>query len=828
MSNNPAKVKEDAAMELDCVLQGIRIVMEDDTVIWMNDLMARLARLDQDQGSAEKVFKVLPKDHCPSEGCPWPRLLTGDELLREQYHEVHGFGMGVPCLVVASPSKRVSPEMAEIIENLQDLTKGKARAKVEKPWQEIYRLGFSHAGLPLVVMEEDTTISLANRRFADLSGFSPGELEGRRRLTDFLGHDDLPRLKEYQDLILTNPEAPPMDLKAGFIDRQGDLTDVYVRVAGISGSLKSVVSFWDAARCRQGMASWRKSESFYRVLAQKITDVIWTMDLSSMRFTYISPAITSLRGYSVAAGLAQPLAEVFNPPSLEVFRTRLAKELAQAHQEPEIKSGSFSLELEVLTKDGGTVWTHTKMSFLRGARERPVALLGVTRDIREHRRVVEELRQSEARFRAIFEKGRVGIVLLDGTGKVVDSNHAFQEMVGYEKEELRGLVLTNLTHAQDAPQDRGLFNELISGRRDAYDLEKRFLHKDGRVVWGHMVVSVIRDAQGEPKCAVGIVVDTTSRKQAEREKLSHDLFVTSPLGVYLVQDNKFLLVNQSFQEITGYSQGELFGKESLWLVLPQDKKLVRREAVKMLKGRRSHPFEYRVLTKQGATKWVMESVTFTLYQGRPGTLGYCMDISQRQQTEVALREWIQKYHEQVEKLKENETLLKDISIRDGLTGLLNHREFYRRLREELERSRRYNRAFCLLMLDLDRFKEVNDTYGHLVGDETLCSVAALIREEVRMVDLVARYGGEEFAIILPETSYAGGVHIAERIRQTIESQKISCAGGVAVNVTVSIGIAVFPVDGRTEETLMAAADEALYMAKHTGRNRVVRANHGNF
>jgi diguanylate cyclase (GGDEF)-like protein len=195
---------------------------------------------------------------------------------------------------------------------------------------------------------------------------------------------------------------------------------------------------------------------------------------------------------------------------------------------------------------------------------------------------------------------------------------------------------------------------------------------------------------------------------------------------------------------------------------------------------------------------------------------------------VALREWIQKYHEQVEKLKENETLLKDISIRDGLTGLLNHREFYRRLREELERSRRYNRAFCLLMLDLDRFKEVNDTYGHLVGDETLCSVAALIREEVRMVDLVARYGGEEFAIILPETSYAGGVHIAERIRQTIESQKISCAGGVAVNVTVSIGIAVFPVDGRTEETLMAAADEALYMAKHTGRNRVVRANHGNF
>jgi diguanylate cyclase (GGDEF)-like protein len=106
-------------------------------------------------------------------------------------------------------------------------------------------------------------------------------------------------------------------------------------------------------------------------------------------------------------------------------------------------------------------------------------------------------------------------------------------------------------------------------------------------------------------------------------------------------------------------------------------------------------------------------------------------------------------------------------------------------------------------------------------------VAALIKEEVRMVDLVARYGGEEFAVILPETTSAGGVHIAERIRQTIGGQKITCASGVAVNVTVSIGLAVFPADGCSEETLMAAADEALYTAKHTGRNRVVQASHGN-
>jgi diguanylate cyclase (GGDEF)-like protein len=175
-----------------------------------------------------------------------------------------------------------------------------------------------------------------------------------------------------------------------------------------------------------------------------------------------------------------------------------------------------------------------------------------------------------------------------------------------------------------------------------------------------------------------------------------------------------------------------------------------------------------------------------------------------------------------EKLARSQAALEDLSIHDGLTGLYNYREFHRRLTEEAERSRRYGRPFSLLMLDIDYFKAVNDTCGHLAGDEALRALAALIRREVRPVDQVARYGGEEFAVVLPETPGAGALAMAERIRDIIATHPISVSQGRTVNLTVSIGVATFPDDAESEEKLIGAADQALYDAKHAGRNQVRR------
>lgn len=163
-----------------------------------------------------------------------------------------------------------------------------------------------------------------------------------------------------------------------------------------------------------------------------------------------------------------------------------------------------------------------------------------------------------------------------------------------------------------------------------------------------------------------------------------------------------------------------------------------------------------------------------------------------------------------------------MAIIDGLTGLYNHREFQRRLDEEVNRCRRYNRIFAFLMLDIDHFKSFNDTYGHRVGDAVLKIVGSIIKAETRNVDYAARYGGEEFTVILPETDIDGGYLVAERIRTRIFEHPFTSPKGEKALMTISIGVASFPLDAKNREDIIVAADQALYFAKESGRNYVCK------
>jgi diguanylate cyclase (GGDEF)-like protein len=160
-----------------------------------------------------------------------------------------------------------------------------------------------------------------------------------------------------------------------------------------------------------------------------------------------------------------------------------------------------------------------------------------------------------------------------------------------------------------------------------------------------------------------------------------------------------------------------------------------------------------------------------------------------------------------------------LAIMDGLTGVLSRRFFLERCREELERSKQFSFNFSFLMVDIDHFKECNDRYGHLVGDVVLKEVARVIKGGLREIDLVGRYGGEEFSIMLTETDCQGALLAAERIRQALETRSIR-AYDEELSSTLSIGIAAFPVHGREMDTLIEKADDALYQAKQSGRNRV--------
>ena len=184
------------------------------------------------------------------------------------------------------------------------------------------------------------------------------------------------------------------------------------------------------------------------------------------------------------------------------------------------------------------------------------------------------------------------------------------------------------------------------------------------------------------------------------------------------------------------------------------------------------------------------------------------------------------FADQVAITLENIRLYEDVqsqALTDPLTGLYNRRGLFELGKVEFARATRSGRPFSGIMIDLDHFKEVNDTYGHSTGDQVLCEVARRCKRCVREIDFVGRYGGEEIIILLPETAMNAGLHVAERLRTAIANRPILVEESMELSITASLGVANRDENTTTLETLIARADQAMYIAKHKGRNRVAKS-----
>lgn len=172
-----------------------------------------------------------------------------------------------------------------------------------------------------------------------------------------------------------------------------------------------------------------------------------------------------------------------------------------------------------------------------------------------------------------------------------------------------------------------------------------------------------------------------------------------------------------------------------------------------------------------------------------------------------------------DELRESEKRYRELSITDSLTKLYNSRHFFRQLRQEIERAKRYEEPLSLILLDIDNFKGYNDTYGHLEGDRVLAVLADVIRETLRSADSAYRYGGEEFTVILPETEGENALLVAERLRKGFEETVLTPLPRSEVHMTVSVGVTQY-IPGEEDSVLIKRADSAMYTAKTSGKNRV--------
>ncbi len=250
--------------------------------------------------------------------------------------------------------------------------------------------------------------------------------------------------------------------------------------------------------------------------------------------------------------------------------------------------------------------------------------------------------------------------------------------------------------------------------------------------------------------------------------------------------------------ITGYSPEEYEENSLLWyqMIYEEDKNAVLEQASKVVSGKPAPFLEHRIIHKDGSIRWVRNTPVLR-YNEHGQFIGYdglISDITERKMIE--------------EKLVE-------LAERDPLTNIYNRRKFYNFLEDEIERSKRYKRPLSLIMFDIDYFKKVNDTYGHNVGDRVLIMIADIVAANIRRIDVFGRLGGEEFGILVSDTAIEGSKALAEKVKGKIESHNFDVAG----KVTISIGVTEYK-DDDTSDSFLKRVDDALYMAKDKGRNRV--------
>lgn len=439
----------------------------------------------------------------------------------------------------------------------------------------------------------------------------------------------------------------------------------------------------------------------------------------------------------------------------------------------------------------------------------------------------DQLAHHRRRLGAIFDNAIVGIALSRPDGSYTEVNAHFARMLGYGEDELCAHSNLDITFPDDIPLSRERLAALIDGRIASYTIDKRFVRKDGSHFWASISAAPIHDKEGKIESVICVVLDVDERKLAE-ERLQRILFEL-PIAT-LVVDTARRITHRSekFESLFGYTSTDVAALHD-WLPLAYPDPAYREEAIRSgsalvetsrATGHASGPIELRVRCKNGAEKAIEFHYVDLPDQG----IWMMNDATEQHEMEESMRAINEHLMERLSEINTLQEQLRRQAMHDSLTGLFNRRYLDEMLDRELARAKREGPPLTVMMLDIDHFKKLNDTYGHQAGDEVLRALAEMLLKNSRAEDIPCRYGGEEFLLVLPNMGRHDAIARAEQWRREFEAMRIVFAN-VTMNSTVSIGIATFPEHGSNHQTLIESADKALYAAKHNGRNRVeIRAH----
>lgn len=409
----------------------------------------------------------------------------------------------------------------------------------------------------------------------------------------------------------------------------------------------------------------------------------------------------------------------------------------------------------------------------------------------------QALLASESRFRSLRDSDTIGIISWRMNGLIDEANAFFLNMLGYTKSDLKAGMIDwkNMTPKEWQASDGQAVEELLEYGR-CQPFEKEMMHKDGHLVPVFVGASLL---EGDSGHGIAYVMDLSERKKAEEElKLASAVFSSSREGILIADASMNIVsVNRAFVQMTGYEESELIGKKPSILKSGHTTREQYRMIFTALEGEGAWSGDIIDRRKEGELLPLHVSISSVKNKGGVPThyIAIMSDNSEH---------------------KAREEHLNHIAHHDPLTGLPNRVLFNDRVKQAIEEAKRKNSSFTVLFLDLDRFKPINDTFGHKVGDQVLQTVARELQQIVREIDTVTRIGGDEFVILLKEVGRRENVEkICRKISETVSAPIY--IGGEKIQVGVSVGFSIYPDDGEDIKALLDCADNAMYAIKQKGK-----------
>lgn len=528
----------------------------------------------------------------------------------------------------------------------------------------------------------------------------------------------------------------------------------------------------------------RKLEQRYQSLFKNSINATFVLDVQG-NVLDVNEAAIRMTGYARHEQMS--FTQFFSAEDLEA---------TMKYHEKVLQGESVSIELPLRHKDGHVIDVLCSIAPVV-FQDKVVGIIGMGMDRSEEKTAKRLLEERTQRYQSLFEQNMVAISYFDLEGRFLDCNDALQTILGYSKEELVRAGFNHLIRQEDLDKQWHYFHKAAQGEPQSYDLT--CIHKDGHAVELRVTKLPIK-VDHQIIGVHSIAKDITVRKQAERalieaEDKYRSLVEKSLVGVYIIQNHTIVYANPYLVKLLGYQEATI-GLQVWDVIHPEDRLMVENNIRSIPNEHEGIHHQFRVIKRDGSIIDVELLSNRIMYQGQPAVIGTVLDITKRKQVEE---------------------LNAYLAYHDSLTDLPNRRMFEKKLEELLTVARACRQKLAVMYLDMDRFKYVNDSLGHKIGDQLLNMISGRLQHCVRQNDFIARMGGDEFTIVLPDIqSTESAVNVARRIIETLNEPFI--IEDYELYITTSVGISMYPNDGEDSESLMKFADSALYRAKDLGKN----------